>query len=88
MFKNTFVLCMASSYSLCILAADRQVFIGDLINLRTAVCDLIPSKAVAKWTSCYGLSGHSVLGASHSGAYVIIALRRSVICHFLSRDVV
>jgi hypothetical protein len=39
--------------------------------LRTAVYYLIPSKTVAKGTSCYGLPGHSVLGASHSGAYVI-----------------
>ena len=70
-----------TSYSLCtrLLAADFQVFIGDLINLGTAFYDLIPSKAVAKWTSCYGLPGHSVLGASHSVAYVIIALRPSVI---------
>jgi len=72
----TFVLRLDSSYSL---AVDSKAFVGDVINLRTSVYDLIPSKAVAEWTSCYGLPGHSVLGASHSVAYVIILLRPSVI---------
>jgi len=48
MFKNTFVLLLDSSYSLCLLAVDSQVFIGDLIHLRTTVYDHIPYKAVAK----------------------------------------
>jgi hypothetical protein len=75
----TFVLRLDSSYSLFLFFVDSHVFLGDLMNLGTAVYDLIPSRAVAKWTSCYGLPGHSVLGSSHSVAYVIIALRSSVI---------
>ena len=74
-----FVLRLDSSYSLFILAVVSKVFVGDVINLSTAVYDLIPSKAVPKWTSCYGQPDHGVLGASQSVAYVIIALRPSVI---------